>query len=94
MGRCRQILWHHPRQRRRITFAVEQVLLARAITRLSGTVGIVELLLTARVVRCRALRVIGHALTQLLFELAFLQLIARLLLLRSLLELQARRLRG
>ena len=81
---------HYPRQGRTITLAIQKILLARPIAIALCAVGLVKSLLGAWIVRRRTFRIVRHTLMQLLFQLAFLQLIARLLLLRSLLELQAR----
>ncbi|MES1154689.1 MAG: hypothetical protein ABUL45_07195, partial [Rhodanobacter sp.] len=68
------------RQRGSIALPIEQVLLVRAIALPFRTIGLIELLLAARVARGGPLRVVGDALVQLLLHLALLQLVAHLLL--------------
>ena len=75
----------------RIALAVEQILLPGTVAVALRLVGLVELPARARILRRRALRVVRHALVELLLQLALLQFVAQLLLLRVLLEPHVRR---
>lgn len=70
-----------------IALLIEQGLLVRAVAIALGVAGLSELFLHRWIARHGARGVVRHVLPQLLLLLAFLQAVARLLLLRHLMEL-------